>query len=285
MQDMQKSLFLGIARASTLYDGPLPILDFSSKVMSGFALCVLQESCFVNSSDEKSLVYVASCIVTSIEGTCDILQSLITQEDIFLGPQKQTCDFFYSPDARQCIKVLSRSCSLLCLILTVARYNRCDEHSASSQLAQNIILLGDYGTTVAANKVSRILPLLVASKNLGPEGDICFRSALALMRSAIALSTLHCQMKPDHCSNLDCDGEGSSSLEAFNQITDDDLLNIDIDCMISNASARRSFNAQGSQSLSIARQRCEPTGVTSIDHLWYFLEHSLILSKVSLCTA
>lgn len=278
---MQKSLLLGLPKAQTLYDGPLPVLDYSSKVMSGFALCLLQESCYVSHSDETSLVHAASCIITSIEGACDILQSLITQEDMFLGPQKQTFDFFYSPDARNCVKVLSRSCSLLCLILIVARYSINDERIASSELARNIILLGDYGTAVTANKVSRILSLLVASKNLGPDGDICFRSALALMRSAIALSTPNCHMNPHHFNNAE-GSEGSSSLAALNQISDNDRLNIDIDKMISHASTKRTFDSQRSQILrSARRQRRVPTGVNDVDNLWFLLEHSLILAKVS----
>lgn len=283
MQDMQKSLLLGVSKAPTFYDGPLPVFDYSSKVMSGFALCLLQESCYVSLSDDMSLVYAVSCIITGIEGACDILQSLITQEDKFLGPQKQTYDFFYSPDTRQCVKVLSRSCSLLCLILIVARYYSNDERIASTELARNIIPLGDYVTAVITNKVSRILSLLVASKSLGPDGDICFRSALALMRSAIALSTPNCHMNPHHFNYVE-GSEGSSSIAAFYQISDDDLLNIDIDEMISHASTKRSFDSQGSQILRSARPRRVPTGVNDFDHLWFLLEHSLILAKVSLCT-
>lgn len=297
MQDMQKSVFLGKSRIENVYTGPLPVLDFSSKVMSSFALCLLQDSYspFVDHSDEMSLAYVASCIVTCIEGSCDLLEPLIVQEDIecFSGPPKHTGDFFYSPNSRQCVKVLSRSCSLLCLIFTLARHNVFVKCINSSQLARNISVLGDSSMNIAASIVKRILSLLVASRSLGLEGDICFRSTLALMRSTIALKACNDYHISERSNNAECDRVGSLIFEAINQISDDEFLNIDLDNLTTKALTEKEAYQQptffhlkesAANSLhleSVAKPRREPTGVATIDNLWFFLEYSLIISKVS----
>ena len=201
--------------------------------MSSFALRLFQDhfSSGAIHSEDSSLAYAASCIITCIEGASDLLESQIAKEErsmLSLDCQNDAGAFSYSPDGYQCLKVVSRGCSLLSLILSLARYNIL-ENSASAHTyltfpdLQNVAVIS--GFAAAKNVIS----LLLRSAKISQDGDVCFRSALVLMRSVAALT--HCidHRNSSHRGDRGLSGYESSEFGALNEYTGETFLSCNRD--------------------------------------------------------
>jgi len=269
VQNMQEEIFLGKSRICSQYTGPLPILDLCCKVMSGFALRLFQDqfSSGVIHSEDSSLAYVASCIITCIEGAGDLLESQTAKEErsiLSLDCQEDSGAFSYSPDAYQCVKVIARGCSLLSLILSLARHNIL-ENSASAHINLTFPVLQNVAVTSGSAAAKNVISLLLRSAKISLDGDVCFRSALMLMRSVAALT--HCidRRNSSHSGDTVLSGCDSSVFGALNEYTGEAFLN---------------FNRDNLPSTSVVEKQLRQ--FSALRGLFPFLKSLLRLTKPSL---
>jgi len=302
LKEVQKDIFARKPLSSSRYSGQLPLLDLSTKVMSCLGLCLLEHasSSPTGRCDDVSLTFIASCVISCMEGAYDLLKSWTIQDDqtSVFGSQTSAGDFFFSPDAQQCVGVIARGCSLLCLLLTSARRILRENHASPLEIP--VVHLSENALVMMGSTVTKVLSLLAASGKLGSEGDVCFRACLALMRSAVALTHLKQERKIERqtvVAGNENDKNESNASDAFHEIDDDAFWNIDLDHLVSEAleqrkacqsQVRAQSQVSGSQNLAVesvaVEHRLELLDTCAGGDLWNFLESALVLSKVRVHT-